>query len=104
MRRSQPPLEKTMGGNGQILRMNQPPQGPVLATPFNDTQLVAMLAAQVAGSIEGCTPAKAVTAACEIVAEAILQAPSILPRVAMLRKQQHEASQALPSHDVGGEG
>lgn len=62
-----------MNGNGQLLRAMQaqaPQQGPtVIAAPFNDLQLVAMIAAHQ----HGMTPKDAVARAMDLVAETIVQ-------------------------------
>lgn len=63
-----------MNGNGQLLRAMQAQapaqQGPtVIAAPFNDVQLVAMIAAQQ----HGMTPREAVARALDIVTEAVVQ-------------------------------
>ena len=67
----------------------QPMQPPpmVLATPFNDVQLLGMMAAQIASTTND-PPEKVVRQAADLLFEAIVESEKFGKRIADYRKQQ----------------
>lgn len=71
-------MDKLLNG-GAILQPPPQTQQMVLATPFNDTQLLAMVASNLP-----LMPADAVDAAIEIVAQAVVKIPTLQARIRSL--------------------
>lgn len=103
MRRSRP-LENRMSRHNGIQLSNVAPQqvGLQVASPMNDTQLIALLAAQL-GASRGFNTAddggrafasKLVEVACAIVEEAIFATPKLAESI---RRRQQAQSNVLPS-------
>lgn len=86
-----PPEVQAMLPKAVTPREQKPPE-VTLATPFNDVQLISMLAAQIWSRADDTTPKQSVEVALEIVAETIVQMKSgALDRLVAFKSKPVEA-------------